>query len=390
MRGVRYRSDRSMHSPSLCRRSTACGLTVVALTFLALLNLSPSDILSRVTSPPHVSPLILLEEYSQREKQFQGAPTVSATHLIMVPCHGTFSGTDGVAQGFNEAYWSLEPFQRGTDGLLIYSFASHIKVALEMLAEDVEDSIVVFSGGATKNSGGGTRSEAQSYFIVAESYNFFGVFNFSSGGGDADQPEVKKKSDDDGIRNRPLLEKRSSNSEMIRTMLRQRITTEDFSRDSYENVLFSIARFYELTGKYPQRYSVVGYAYKRERFETVHFPSIRFPLRQVRYVGIDLIDVVTKHLNLLHYITTFTGGQGNVEHWKNLARPGRIRRLSDNKTLDAARSDPYECSVNKVTRRNRNPHRHVPSYFISCVQLRALLVWCGPQLFTGSLPWDPV
>ena len=38
---------------------------------------------------------------------------------------------------------------------------------------------------------------------------------------------------------------------------------EEFARDSYENVLFSIARFKELTGHPPRNVTVVGYEFKR-------------------------------------------------------------------------------------------------------------------------------
>lgn len=73
-----------------------------------------------------------------------------------------------------------------------------------------------------------------------------------------------------------------------------RMTTENFALDSYENLLFSIARFREYTGKYPQRITVVGYGMKKNRFEELHAKAIRWPvrgfyngLRKFLYVGID-------------------------------------------------------------------------------------------------------
>jgi hypothetical protein len=37
---------------------------------------------------------------------------------------------------------------------------------------------------------------------------------------------------------------------------------EDYARDSFENLLFSICRFKEVTGNYPARVTVVGYTFK--------------------------------------------------------------------------------------------------------------------------------
>ena len=44
-----------------------------------------------------------------------------------------------------------------------------------------------------------------------------------------------------------------------------RIATEEYALDSYENLLFSVARFKEVTGVWPGRITVVGYGMKRRR-----------------------------------------------------------------------------------------------------------------------------
>jgi len=46
--------------------------------------------------------------------------------------------------------------------------------------------------------------------------------------------------------------------------------TEDAALDSYQNVLFSLARFRELTGAYPVHITVVGHAFKCRRFKQLH------------------------------------------------------------------------------------------------------------------------
>lgn len=73
-----------------------------------------------------------------------------------------------------------------------------------------------------------------------------------------------------------------------------RMTTENFAMDSFENLLFSIARFREFTGRFPIRITVVGYGMKKSRFEDLHAKAIRWPVksfvggqRRFHYVGID-------------------------------------------------------------------------------------------------------
>lgn len=45
----------------------------------------------------------------------------------------------------------------------------------------------------------------------------------------------------------------------------QRATVEEYALDSYENLLYSIARFREVTGRWPGKITVVGYGMKRRR-----------------------------------------------------------------------------------------------------------------------------
>lgn len=84
-----------------------------------------------------------------------------------------------------------------------------------------------------------------------------------------------------------LLSDRSSSSKDIST----RLTTEDHALDSFQNLLYSIARFKEYTGHYPERISVVGYEFKRRRFEALHRAAIRWSESKFDYYGIDPDDV---------------------------------------------------------------------------------------------------
>jgi hypothetical protein len=40
---------------------------------------------------------------------------------------------------------------------------------------------------------------------------------------------------------------------------------EEYALDSYENLLFSIARFREVTGRWPEKITVIGYGMKQAR-----------------------------------------------------------------------------------------------------------------------------
>jgi hypothetical protein len=68
----------------------------------------------------------------------------------------------------------------------------------------------------------------------------------------------------------------------------KRATTEDAALDSFQNVLFSIARFRELTGAYPSRITIVGHNFKRRRFEQLHRHALRWPKLRFTYEGIPL------------------------------------------------------------------------------------------------------
>jgi hypothetical protein len=66
-----------------------------------------------------------------------------------------------------------------------------------------------------------------------------------------------------------------------------RATTEDHALDSFQNLLFSIARFHEYTGRYPARITVIGYEMKRRRFTDLHRAAIRWPEERFDYIGVD-------------------------------------------------------------------------------------------------------
>ncbi|KAI0089908.1 hypothetical protein BDY19DRAFT_941410 [Irpex rosettiformis] len=147
-----------------------------------------------------------------------------------------------------------------------------------------------------------------------------------------------------------------------------RVTTEEDALDSFQNLIFSIARFHEYTGRYPTRITVVGYEMKRKRFEELHRAAIRWPLNRFEYIGID------------------AEGQ-DIE---------RAREGEEINGYIPYMRDIYGChGVLLSKRRSRNPHIRYHPYFISAPELGALFNWCpvsvdgvSNELFRGPLPWD--
>jgi len=160
-------------------------------------------------------------------------------HLVIVAGHAIYTSNNFDSPQKNES-WLLEPYQINQ----IDAFLMHIRKGLQIANEDPH-SVLVFTGGFTRLKAN-DQSESQSYFMVAQ--HFY----------------------------KDLFES-----------IRQRVTTEILSRDSFENLTFGICRFRELVGHYPQRITVVGFEFKRKRFEGLHRQAIRFPAERFNYVGID-------------------------------------------------------------------------------------------------------
>ncbi|KAI0567442.1 hypothetical protein FGB62_2g238 [Gracilaria domingensis] len=242
------------------------------------------------------------------------------TTLIMVAGHAVYTGRQWDLESLHdEKNWVLESFQRGQ----VPTFLRHIKTGVEMAVND-STALLLFSGGQTRRNTG-PRSEGLTYWMAADSMAWSG----------------QEASD-----------------------VRNRTYAEEYARDSMENLLFSICRFNQLTGRYPHVIKVVGFEFKRYRFVDYHRRALRFPAHRFQYYGID---------------------PENVNGIRGVTAGERARALGP------FSGDPYGCHspVLNSKRQDRNPYIRYHPYPQGCPELSALFRHCSRSLFKGPLPWDP-
>ncbi|KAL6305768.1 hypothetical protein BKA93DRAFT_776649 [Sparassis latifolia] len=249
-------------------------------------------------------------------------------HLIIVPGHAVWKGTNAERK-LDDDEWILEPYQRG--GGPVSAFYKHITTGAELARQD-ENSLLIFSGGQTRRTS--TTTEGESYMRLALTSGFLPISQPYS----ADAPRVV------------------------------RATTEGHALDSFQNLLFSIARFHQYTGHYPEQITVVGFEMKRKRFMELHRAALRWPRDRFHYIGIDV------------------EGNEAVKAHEGERLNGYLPYTLDN----------YGCHDFLLSkRRQRNPFARYHSYYTSSPELGPLLDWCpGPSeggqtvIYTGPLPWD--
>ncbi|KAN0061142.1 hypothetical protein ACQY0O_006877 [Thecaphora frezii] len=289
-------------------------------------------------------------------------------HLVLVPGHAIWAGCD-VRQKDNDENWILEDYQRGGS---VKTFYKHIERAVSIASSDPQ-ALVIFSGGQTRPSS--LQTEAESYFSLAVAADLeLPVIAGSlsdkevSGGSSSSSPSGSKTTVGSLAHANAAVATKHGLQDV-------RMTTENFALDSFENLLFSIARFREYTGFYPDRITVVGYGFKKARFEELHAKAVRWDTKgfvkgggpTFQYIGIDdeSDDVQLQY-------------QGEKV-----------------KAYQLFEKDRYGCHGNlKAKRIQRNPTRRFHPYFSSAPEIADLLNWCpadnsGLQgVYPHSLPWD--
>lgn len=169
-----------------------------------------------------------------------------ATDLIIVAGHAPFhAGVMAVPDdpGRDEA-WVLQKFQRGEPPF----YLEHIRRGAERARENPA-ALLMFSGGFTRREAGARWSEAATYHAIAQRFGWWAA------------PEEQ-------------------------AALAGRIAEEDWSRDSFENLLFSLARFQQVTGAWPRHVTMISWAFKQARFD-LHRAALRFPAARYRFDGFN-------------------------------------------------------------------------------------------------------
>jgi hypothetical protein len=267
-----------------------------------------------------------------------------AKHLIVVAGHSvTISGHLEDAD-HDESDWYLLEYQKHHG--LPEAIIGHIKTGIEYAAAD-PDSLLMFSGGQTRAITG-PESEGSSYYRVADAMNLWSLPSSSSSSSSSSGNNI-----------------RGGNVGRRSQTLRARTAIEEFATDSFQNLLFSICRFYEITGSYPQKITMVSYTFKKHRFETLHVPALHWPNQKFVYVGID--PPTSTGFDLVE------ATKGELE---NAAKPFE--------------NDPYGCHspILQEKRNERNPFARTPPYELTCPDMVELMRYCGPEIIVkNKVPW---
>lgn len=258
------------------------------------------------------------------------------------------------------------------------TFWKHIEKGLQIADADPK-SLLVFSGGQTRTVS--LQTEAESYFSLAISSGMnipvlqgydFTIDGAGSSGAvhTASNPKAITASAKD------VLGKGAHANAGVPTakgLQGARMTTENFALDSYQNLIFSIARFREYTGSYPERITVVGYGMKKSRFEELHAKALRWPVKNF-----------TKGQKRFHYVGIDDEGDTKPEY-----EGEKIKGYS------LFERDMYGCHGKLLEkRRSRNPTRRFHPYYTSAPEIADLLNWCPPDevglqgVYPESVPWD--
>jgi len=230
------------------------------------------------------------------------------TTLVLVAGHAVPYRFDRLER---DEGWYLKSFQIDEGGL----YLDHVRRGVEIAAQ-TPSSLLIFAGGQS-DAAAGPRSEGQGYWLAADHHGWFG------------KPEVRSCA-----------------------------TTEEFSLDSFQNLLFGICRFREYTGAYPEKIVAVGWKFKGPRFD-IHRSALRFPAVHYRYEGVNDPPSLEQNLPFEH---------------------ARVRLFEQ---------DPYGVTPDAAGKRDaRNVFRRCHGYSTSCAEIASLLAYPGPEIFEGALPWD--
>lgn len=236
------------------------------------------------------------------------------SHLIVVAGHSVIIGGNLRDAAQSDNLWYEFEYQKGVG--LPEAIVNHIQAGIDVAFDD-EDSLLIFSGGETR-ADAGPSDEGESYYHVADALNLW------------------------------------------KGSVRARTLIEEFATDSFQNLMFSLCRFHEITGVYPLRVTMVSFTFKKHRFEQLHAKALHLP--DFRYVGLD-------------------SEKTDLEASRKGEMENAVRYFE---------KDPYGCFTNELQQKRemRNPFRRTPGYLLSCPEMKELLNWCEPQIIPKeNVPW---
>ena len=260
--------------------------------------------------------------WRQTPQSFPASECRDAVDLIIVCCHATY---DGTAEHVAEDHWILQDFQRADPNTgkpsEVETFQLHI-LAGTLAAKNNPRALLVFSGGKTTSS---DRSEAQGY----------------------EQLYLR----------------------LDKSLQVEHYAREDYATDSFQNLLFSILRFRQVTGRYPTSVTVITHAFKQSRFLDLHAPAIKWPSHRIRVQGVN---------------PPFTRTENNQAE---AGEVHRARKLFEN--------DPYGVGPelsSKQLDRGFSPAAVEDAYMDVEPEVYTLLRWTGGssgrETFPFPLPWE--
>ncbi|KAK5285090.1 hypothetical protein LTR16_004769, partial [Cryomyces antarcticus] len=160
------------------------------------------------------------------------------TDLIILCCHAIYArgpNSSVLNNPYDESQWHLQPFQRGEHE----TFMQHIAASFAYITTSTahERTMLVISGGATKQGEGVVISEAHSYLHA-----------YCDG-------QTQTRVGAVGV-----------NVDAETLLSEGQVLLEEYATDSFQNLLFSILRFRRAVGTWPRMITVVTHAFKAERF----------------------------------------------------------------------------------------------------------------------------
>ena len=148
-----------------------------------------------------------------------------------------------------------------------------------------------------------------------------------------------------------------------------RIGIEDYAVDSYQNLLFSILRFHAMTSRFPAHVTVISHDFKKHRFLELHAPALRWPARNMTFVGVDPPE--------------------------NVVRREVLDAGESTRGYKAFERDPYGTGTLLQAKRQRRGWKNdYGSLWEASVGdgVTELLSWSGgesgSEIFPAQLPWD--